>query len=266
MKKDVLSMKVCTYNVNSIRARTELLLKWLEKRDNDLDVLCLQELRCSEESFPFDKLEALGYNIVTYSQPQYNGVAVCSKTEPKAVRMGLNDSFFDEQKRVISCKINDITFINVYAPHGAMRGEEKYHYKLEWFSAFKKYLESYHSPDDPLIAVGDFNVTLEDKDVYDPELLEDSIGTMPEEREMLQDFLDWGLVDTFRYLYPEKTAYTWWSYIGGGIWKDEGMRIDYIFCSNPMLKDLVEGEIDLWPRRRRKPTPSDHAPVIARFK
>jgi len=100
---------------------------------------------------------------------------------------------------------------------------------------------------------------------YDPELLKDSIGTMPEEREKLQELLDWGLVDTFRFLYPGKQQFTWWDYIGGAIWRDEGMRIDYIFCTTPLLPHLKDVEVDLWPRRRRTPKPSDHAPVIGYF-
>ena len=124
------------------------------------------------------------------------------------------------------------------------------------------YLDGNFSPRDPLLLVGDFNVAHQDIDVYSPGELEDMIGTMPEEREAFAALLDWGLVDAFRSLHPEKKQYTWWDYIGGAIWKDKGMRIDYALGTSPVLKKISDIEVDLWPRKRRKPTPSDHAPVV----
>lgn len=259
-------MKICTFNVNSIRARVDLLARWLEKRNNDLEVLCLQELKGQEKDFPYPPFETLGYKAEVYGQPQYNGVAVCSKIEPENVRKGFQDPSWDKEKRIISCQVNNIQLINLYLPHGDVRGTEKYYYKLEWYKFFQEYLQENYSPEEPLLVAGDFNVALEDKDVSDPELWEDAICTMEEERQALQGLIEWGLVDTFRHCYPHQEAFTWWSYIGGGIWKNQGMRLDYIFCTRPLLDRLVDVEVDIWPRRRRKPTPSDHAPVIATFK
>ncbi len=260
-------MKICTFNVNSIRARVDLLVKWLEKRGNDLDLLCLQELKGQEKDFPLAPFQELGYNNVEiYGQPRYNGVALCSKNKLDDVQKGFQEPSWDGEKRLISCQVKDIKVINLYFPHGDLRGSEKYHYKLEWYDFFLKYLQENHSPQESMVLAGDFNVTLEDRDVYDPELLKDSIGTMPEEREALQKIIDWGLVDAFRYCYPHQEAFTWWSYLGGGIWKNQGMRIDYIFCTRPLLDRLVDVEVDIWPRRRRKPTPSDHAPLVAFFR
>ncbi len=258
-------MKICTFNVNSIRARVDLLVKWLGKRDNDLEVLCLQELKGQEKDFPYSPLEALGYRAEVYGQPRYNGVAVCSRIKPENVQKGFQDPSWDQEKRILTCQVEDIKIINVYFPHGDERGTDKFHYKLKWYGFFQDYLKNNHSPEEPLVVAGDFNVALEDKDVYDPQLLKDTIGTMPEEREALQELIGWGLVDTFRHCYPHQQSFTWWSYLGGGIWKDQGMRIDYIFSTRPLLDRLVDVEVDIWPRRRRKPTPSDHAPVIATF-
>ncbi len=177
----------------------------------------------------------------------------------------MGDIELDQQKRLISCKFNDINILNLYVPHGDERGSDKYNYKMKWYKTFLEYLEERYNPTDHLLVVGDFNVAFKDMDVYDSRALRDAVCTMPEERQALQEIADWGLVDTYRYLYPEEVAYTWWSYMGGSIWKDEGMRIDYIFCTHPMLDRLISTEIDIWPRRRRKPTPSDHAPVISEF-
>ena len=126
-------------------------------------------------------------------------------------------------------------------------------------------MDTHYRPDSPLIVVGDMNVARDDIDVYAPELLKDTIGTMPEEREAFYKLLDWGLIDAFRLLYPDKRQFTWWDYIGGKIWKDEGMRIDYILITPPLKDKLKNVFVDLWPRRRRRPKPSDHAPLIAEF-
>ncbi len=255
-------MKLATYNVNSVRARRGLLLQWLEKR-NDIDVLCLQELKVPEEEFPFAEFAGLGYDAAVFAQPQYNGVAICSRLPVKQKRVGFQDDHWDAQKRFVKMQIGDCTVINVYVPHGSEPESVKYRYKLEWLAYFEEYLRRHHSPQEPLIVAGDFNVAIEDRDVFGGN--GHSIGTTLPERTALERIFAWGLVDAFRHLYPEEVAYTWWNYIGGKIWKDEGMRIDCIYCTQPLLAKLTEVEVDLWPRRRRKPTPSDHAPVVATF-
>jgi exodeoxyribonuclease-3 len=257
--------KVCTFNVNSIKARKELIINWLKKRGNDVDVLCFQELKTTEDKFPYQDFEQLGYKSQVFGQKGYSGVAICSKFKMDEVKKGLGDSYWDQQKRVISAKIKNAFIINVYAPHGGLRGTEKYYYKLDFYKEFKKYLQRYYSPQSPLIIVGDMNVAKEDIDVYDPVSLKDKIGTMTEEREAFNTFLSFGLIDTFRYIYPDKQHFSWWDYIGGRIWSNEGMRIDYILVTEPLKEKLKEVIIDLWPRRRKTPTPSDHAPVIATF-
>ncbi len=258
-------MKICTYNVNSIRAREELMLKWLEKRDKDIDVLCLQEIKVTEDRFPRGAFAGLGYHCEVFGQAGFNGVAICSKEKPEQVLPGFGDETWDRQKRIVCCRLAGLTVVNVYAPHGDLRGKEKYLYKQEWYSNFLKYLEQNFSPSDPLLVVGDLNITRDDLDVFDPVLLRDTIGTMPEERHWLTSVLEWGLVDCFRFLNPGEQAFTWWDYTTGAIWQNRGMRIDYILCTRPLLKNLAAVEVDLWPRRRRVPTPSDHAPVIATF-
>jgi exodeoxyribonuclease III len=258
-------MRICTYNVNSVRARQELLLKWLEKRGGDIDILCLQELKVTDDKFPLDVLAGLGYHSAVFGQPRYNGVAICSREEPQGLVRGFQDEYWDQQKRMIHCRIGGITIINVYAPRGGLPGEEKYHYKQQWYAQILKDLQDHFNPDEPILLAGDLNVALTDLDVYDPQLLQGGIGTLPEERSWLQALLDWGFVDGFRRLYPEQRGYTWWDYVGGGIWQDQGMRIDYLLCTEVLARRLRGMEVDLWPRRRRTPTPSDHAPVIAVF-
>lgn len=255
-------MKICTFNVNSIRVRKELITDWLKHREQDIDMLCFQELKSVDEGFPSTDLEQLGYACEVFGQKTYNGVAICSRLPIESTQRGFGDKKWDEQSRLITVKTKDAILINIYAPHGGLRGEEKFDYKLRWYGQLADLLDSSYSSRDPIIIVGDFNVAREDKDVYDPELLKDAIGTMPEERQAFEKLLNWGLIDVFRYLFPDRIQYTWWDYIGGAIWKDKGMRIDYVLCSEPIVNRVKDIEIDLWPRRRRSPKPSDHAPVI----
>ncbi len=260
------TIKACTFNVNSVRARKDLVIGWLERRGNDLDVLCLQEIKVIEKDFPYGDFEDLGFNCEVYGQKGYNGVAICSKIPLDDVRKGFSDPYWDREKRIICGKLRDINLINVYVPHGGPRGTTKYHHKLKWYNKLEEFLEQNFSPETKLMIMGDFNVARSDLDVYDPEIMKDGIGTMAEEREALNRVLDWGLIDVFRHLYPEKRMFTWWDYIGGAIWKNEGMRIDYVLCSKPLTDMVTDAQVDLWPRRRRTPKPSDHAPAIAALK
>ena len=125
-----------------------------------------------------------------------------------------------------------------------------------------EYLRQAFSPGDKVCLMGDLNVAHRDEDVWDPGLLRDGIGTMREEREAFGRLLEIGLYDAFRHRYPGTRGFTWWNYVGGAIWKDQGMRIDYLLVTRPLLDLTREVAVDLSPRRRRKPTPSDHAPVV----
>jgi exodeoxyribonuclease-3 len=248
--------------VNSIRARKDLIVRWLEHRENDIDVLCLQEIKVTEKDFPFGDFERLGFSCEINGQKGYNGVAICSKIPLENVRRGFSDDYWDRQKRTICGRVLGINFINVYVPHGGLRGTAKYDYKLGWFNKFAGFLDQSYSPSGKIVIVGDFNVARSDLDVYNPEVMEDGIGTMAEEREGLNRILDWGLVDVFRHLHPQERLFTWWDYITGAIWRNEGMRIDYVLCTEPLIGKVTDAQIDLWPRRRRTPKPSDHAPAI----
>ncbi len=256
-------MKIASFNVNSIRARKELVLEWLAHREHDIDVLCLQELKTEDAGFPNQDFESFGYKCHVFGQKAYNGVAILTRAQPDKVEKGFAQSAWDEQKRFLRARIQGIHVLNIYAPHGDVRGTEKFTYKLNWYKNLITFLSQNFTPRDRLLLVGDFNVAHRDIDVYSPEALAETIGTMPEERAAFESLLEWGLVDVFRHLYPEKRQFTWWDYIGGAFWKDQGMRLDYILATASLLKKIKAVEVDLWPRKRQRPTPSDHAPVIA---
>ena len=255
-------MKICTFNVNSIRARKDLIIKWLNHRENDLDVLLIQELKAIPDQFPYTDFQALGFSCAVFGQKAYNGVCICTKLPMESVVMGFQAEQWDDQKRMISARIQGITIVNVYAPHGGFPGSEKHDYKQAWYKRFLYHLDTHWTPQIPLIAAGDFNVALQNLDLYSPEELLGTIGTLKEERNAFQKILDWGVIDVFRHLHPNQKQFTWWDYQTAGIWRDEGMRIDYFLCSEPLIPRIKGIEVDLWPRRRRTPTPSDHAPVI----
>ncbi len=255
-------MKFCTYNVNSIKARKDLVLQWLDHRGGDIDVLCLQETKTEDASFPAEDFARLGYECQVFGQKGYNGVAILTKVRPKSTLKGFGQAPWDEEKRLIRAEVKGIQVVNVYAPHGDVRGTPKLDHKLRWYENLVRCFEAEFSPRDPILVVGDFNVAHQDIDVYSPEELEDMIGTLPEERKAFGALLSWGLVDAFRALYPDKKQFTWWDYVGSAFWKDKGMRLDYALCTKALFERIAGIDVDLWPRKRQKPIPSDHAPVV----
>ncbi len=257
-------MTIATFNVNSVNARLELIKRWLTEK-NPVDILCMQELKCEDERFPYKDFEELGYECAVFGQKAYNGVAICSKYGFEEVSKGFGDPFWDEQKRFIHAKIKGVDICNVYAPHGDLDGE-KHVYKLQFFKYLANYIEDkFDIKKDKISVVGDLNVARDDIDVWEPELLHGTIGFMDDEREALEELLKIGLIDLFRHCHPNERQFTWWDYKNAAVWRDEGMRIDYILANEILAKLCQEIYVDMWPRRRRSPTPSDHAPVVARF-
>jgi len=258
-------LTLATFNVNSIKARKDLIIRWLEEKVK-IDVLCFQEIKCEERNFPFEEFEKLGYECAVFGQKAYNGVAICSKYPMSDIQKGFGDERFDLQKRMIKAKIKDIIVYNVYAPHGGEEGSEKHRYKLEFFEYLREFIKQKHDLENEKISiVGDLNVAREDIDVYDPVFFQGKTDFMDDEREIFEKFLDIGLIDLFRYAHPLKRGFTWWDYRTAGVFRDEGMRIDYILASSSLSEQLKDIKVDMWTRKRRKPTPSDHAPLIADF-
>lgn len=255
---------IATYNINSIKSRLNLLLAWLVK--NPIDILCLQELKNDKDAFPFAALEKIGYECHVFAQKRYNGVAICSRFSLQNIKSGFGSKEYDEQKRIISACYKDLQIVNLYVPHGDFRGEEKYYYKLDFLNFFINYISDHFSTKDRICLAGDFNIAHKDIDIWDPTLLKDTIGTMEEERAAFESLLQLGFVDPFRSLYPQSQKFTWWNYIGGAVWKGQGMRIDYILVTPSLFERVISIDIDMWPRRRKNPTPSDHAPVFIKLK
>lgn len=254
-------MTIVTWNVNSVRAREARLLAWLAERQPD--VVCLQELKGIETTFPFEAVQALGYHAVVNGQPTYNGVAILSRTPPTEVVRGLDDGVDDPQARLIAADVGDVRVVCVYVPNGAEPDSDKYRYKLEWLRRLRTWLERDARPDHAVVVCGDFNIVPTDADAHDADEWRGTVLLNGEVRSCLADLLDWGLVDVFGRLHPGGGLYTWWDYRNLSFPMNRGLRIDLLLATAPVADRCVEAWVDREQRKGAKP--SDHAPVWMRL-
>ncbi len=255
-------LRVVTWNVNSIGTRLERLLAFLKRHDPD--VVCLQELKCMDEKFPFDAIKAAGYHAAAFGQKSYNGVALLSKKPSETLLRSFDDGVDDGQARAIVGTFDGVNVMSAYIPNGQEVGADKYFYKLNWLARLRRFLDKQYDPSTPLLVTGDFNVAPGDLDVHDPASWREKILCSTRERNALAEVQDFGLVDSFRHLHPTETQFTWWDYRMLGFQKNIGLRIDLVLASAPMIKRLTACTVDRDERKGEKP--SDHAPVIADFK
>lgn len=253
-------MKVASWNVNSLRVRAEQVLTWLAA--NPVDVLCLQELKLSDDEFPEQAFKDAGYEAVYTGQKTYNGVAIISKHTLEDVSKHL-PNYDDEQRRFIAATVNNIRIVNVYVPNGQELGSEKFAYKQEWFAHLNSAMRDALAKHEKLILVGDFNITPSDLDVHDPKKWRGKIHCSDIERLMLQKLMSNGLYDTYRQFNKLGDHFSWWDYRGAGYRANEGLRIDLILSSSVCLEHATDCTIDETPRKLERP--SDHTPVIATF-
>jgi exodeoxyribonuclease-3 len=262
-------MKVATWNVNSIRTRQHQVINWLE--NNPVDVLCLQETKVIDTDFPRQPFAKLGYNLYVSGQKAYNGVAIFSRQAMNNVTAGfasvLGESVseeFDQQKRVITGIVNEVRIINLYVPNGAALDSDKYEYKLGWLKLLKDYLKYFQDNySQELCICGDFNIALEDIDIYNPKGKKNHIMASPQERDALNNVLELGLKDAFRKFTTETGHFTWWDYRRSGFQQNRGWRIDHHYLTSNLYEKAISCIIDIEPRKLEKP--SDHTPVILEF-
>jgi exodeoxyribonuclease-3 len=250
--------KIITWNVNSINVRLDRLVKLIQREDPDF--ICLQELKCTEDKFPFDKIEALGYHATIRGQKTYNGVAILSKKKPEKIFDGGIDFFPDTDARFIGIQINEWLIISVYVPNGQEVGSPKYQYKLSWLKGLCQYLKHLLKSHSNIILCGDFNIAPTNKDVHDPKIWQGRILFSDPEKNALTELLSLGFVDLFRAVHLEKEAFTWWDYRNGSFPRNQGLRIDFILGTSSLEGSVEDAYVD---KNERKGTqPSDHAPVI----
>ena len=255
-------MKIATWNVNSIAVRLPQLVDWLKATQPD--VVCLQEIKCTDDCFPAQSLSELGYQAVTWGQRTYNGVAILSRGPMVDARRGFPEDPGDAQCRLLDVMIGPVRVINVYVPNGSHVGSEKYVYKLAWLARLRRYFDETCSTNQPLVLCGDFNIAPEPRDVHDPVLWEGRILFSKPEREALRVIGEWGLVDVFRRHHSEPGLFSWWDYRAGAFRRNHGLRIDHLWATPALAGVSSSAEIDR--KMRTLERPSDHAPVIAEFK
>jgi exodeoxyribonuclease-3 len=254
-------MKIATWNVNSINVRLPQTLDWLAA--NKPDALCLQEIKCAEAKFPFAAFSEVGYHAEIFGQPSYNGVAIITPVPPHDVQRGFPGDEADAPRRLIAATVGPLRIVNVYIPNGQEVGAEKYYFKLAWIERLRNFLDSQHTPQQPVLLCGDFNVAPEDRDVYDPVLWAGKIHCSQPERDALRTVQEFGFVDAFRLRHSEPGHYSWWDYRSGGFRRNQGLRIDHIWVTPPLAEACVDSWIDKTPRALERP--SDHTPVVAEF-
>jgi exodeoxyribonuclease-3 len=255
-------MRFATWNVNSLKVRLPRVEEFLGYAG--VDVLCLQETKLPDKSFPALTFSALGYESVHHGQGQWNGVAILSRVGIDNVSHGFGDAHVDPYEgdaRVITATCGGVQYVSVYVPNGRQVGTEFYDRKLHWLSTMHDWLDATRSPEDPLVILGDFNVAPEDRDVWDPKAFVGSTHVTPEERAAVAKLRNWGVEDVFRRVYPDADRlYTYWDYRAGDFHQHRGMRIDLALASRPVAERVSWAGVD---RNARKGTqPSDHAPLI----
>jgi exodeoxyribonuclease-3 len=272
-------MRIATWNVNSLKARMDRVMDWLDR--GRPDVLLMQETKLADDDAPVLPFRMRGYELVHHGEGRWNGVAIASRLpiEPATVVTNFGDGpvrnsgpgstrdFAEEdfnpfdEARMLSVVSGGIRFVSLYAPNGRIVGSPFYDGKLAWFERLRRWLAEAASPDQPLVIGGDLNVAPTDIDVWDARAVHGGTHVSGPERERFAELLDWGLVDAYRAQRPEPLRFTWWDYRAGSFHKNLGMRIDHLLLSRPVAERVVWAEID---REARKgvPIPSDHAPLL----
>lgn len=253
-------MKIASWNVNSLNVRLPHLLQWLDEAKPD--VVALQETKLSDDKFPHMEIEAAGYHAVFAGQKAYNGVALLSRTAINEVLIDVPGLGGDE-RRIIAATTQGVRLLNLYVVNGQEVGSEKYEWKLQWLARMRDWLSEEMKRHEQLIVLGDFNITPDDRDVYDAKVLQESILCSTAERAALQQIIDLGLTDTFRLFAQEPGLFSWWDYRQGAFRRNMGLRIDLILASKALADKCTAAYIDKGPRKLERP--SDHAPVLAEF-
>ncbi|AZI57813.1 exodeoxyribonuclease III [Nakamurella antarctica] len=258
-------MKIATWNVNSVRARLDRVVAWVER--SDVDVLAIQETKAADAKFPYDKLRSLGYEVAHHGISQWNGVALLSRVGMTDIQIGFPDvpEFGDppvKEARAIGALCGGVTVWSLYVPNGRAIDDPHYSYKLHWLETLRQngitWLEK--DPAAQIALCGDFNIAPTDDDVWDVEAFVGSTHVTAPERQAFQNFVDAGFADVVRPHTPGPGVYTYWDYQQLRFPKRQGMRIDFALCSPALTERVDTAWID---RDERKGAgASDHAPVV----
>ncbi len=254
-------MRIATWNVNGLRARLDFVLAWLRARRPDW--LGIQELKLSDELFPHAELEALGYRAAVHGQKSWNGVAVLAREPIEVAQRGL-PGHEELGARLLTVESDGLSFTSVYCPNGKTVEHPDFPRKLAWLDALVEHWRERHRADAPAVLCGDLNLCPAAIDSWNERALAGRIFHTDAERARFRALLDAGLFDAFRERHPELQAFSWWDYRGGAFHRKQGLRIDFLLLTHPLLERVRAVEIDReWRKKQEGLTASDHAPVWA---
>lgn len=255
-------MKIATWNINGVRARIDSALTWL--KDAQPDILCLQEIKSEDGSFPSEMFEELGYNVAVHGQKGFNGVALLSKSPLEDVSRGLAGDSGDDHARfieaVVSVPKGALRVVSLYLPNGNPIDTDKFTYKLAWMKRLETYARMRLVGEEAFVLAGDFNVIPEPIDARYPENWRGDALFQQVTRAAYRSLLNLGLTDAFRACEPGPGHYTFWDYQAGAWQKNNGIHIDHMLLSPQAADRLTGASIDK--RTRGWEKPSDHVPVL----
>jgi len=254
-------MLIATWNVNSVRQRLDNLLAWLREREPD--VVCLQEIKCTDEAFPRDAVEALGYNVAVHGQKTFNGVALLSKLPMEDVASGLAGDDSDGQARFIEAVVSHpagaVRVASLYLPNGNPPQTEKYDYKIKWMNRLIAFSLERLKLEEPMVLAGDYNVIPAPQDARNPQAWVGDALFLPQTRDTFRALVNLGLTDAIRAVSDSPDIYTFWDYQAGAWQKNNGIRIDHLLLSPQAADRLKRAGVDKHVRTWDKP--SDHVPA-----
>ena len=254
-------MKLATFNINGIKARIEALPAWLVAASPD--VVCLQEIKSIDETFPREVFEAMGYQVETHGQKGFNGVAILSKLPLADIRRGLPGDETDEPARWIEAVVQGprpLRVCGLYLPNGNPAPGPKYDYKLAWMARMETRVRDLLASEEPFVCLGDYNVIPQAVDAAKPESWVTDALYLPDTRNAFRRMVNLGLTEAIRARQPSAAeVYTFWDYQQGAWERNNGIRIDHLLLSSQAADRLEEAGIDASVRGGDKP--SDHVPV-----
>lgn len=253
-------MRIATYNVNGIKARLPRLVEWLE--ETKPDIVCLQELKSSDDTLPIADIEAAGYQGVWHGQKGFNGVAILARgAQPIEIQKGLGGDPADDHSRYIEADVFGLRVAALYLPNGNPQPGPKFDYKLTWFNRLIARASELMALEIPLVLAGDYNVIPTDDDIANPNTMRDDALMQPESRAAFRRLASLGLTDALEARHPKGRLWTFWDYQAGAWQRDSGFRIDHLMLSPEAADRLIDAGVDKAFRGREKA--SDHAPTWA---
>lgn len=252
------SLKLATFNINGIRNRMPVLLQWLAKEQPD--IVCLQELKATDDKFPAAELQAAGYGALWCGQPSWNGVAILARdSQPLESRRGLPGDASDTQSRYLEAAVHGILVGCLYLPNGNPQPGPKFDYKLAWFERLIGHAASLCSGGFPVVLAGDYNVVPTDRDIYDVKSWRKDALLQPQVRACYDRLLAQGWLDALRDQHPDAVIYTFWDYFRQHWQRNAGLRIDHLLVNPELAPRLEDAGVDAWVRGLEGA--SDHAPT-----